>query len=677
MAERVTKRRRLSPRDTEDGGLAGFATWDLEQAYERRTRRTRETKRDKLPVKTAEGWKEHRDETAAEGTEESDADGSVTGGSDEGKEEEFEKEVERKVQVQVAPREEIRQAQEELARIAGLIREDVEGQVGQGQLARLADIARTTSNVTVTRLAVAAQLAVYTDVIPGYRIRPLGRDEAGAGAKVSKDVRKLRTFEQALLAGYRDYVTALGEVGGGGRRGRVSGVAVACTTALLKAVPHFNLRNDLIAIVVKKLSGTGSVRRLGPDAEKCARAVEDVFRDDDEGHVSLELVAQLTRMMQAKHWLVHERVLNTFLHLRLLSDFTHNASPPTTTTTTAAADQQHPHHHDGSKKQSKKYREFRTKRERKVLREQKQVHKEMQEADAHVSYEQRDKNHAETLKLVFLAYFRILKARTPHLMPAVLEGLAKYSHLINQDFFGDVLEVLKDLITDAATPSAAGDDDIDTTTLPGNAPRETLLCITTAFALLQGQTDVAKSASALSLDLTFFTTHLYRLLLPLSLNPDLELSSSSTKTSHLPDPNHLPLPAPPKINLATTTVLLLRSLHAVLLPPTSPKSVPAFRIAAFTKQLMTASLHLPPKSAQAVLALLAEVTRVHGARVASLWMTEERRGDGVFDACAEAAEASHAFAATVWEGELLRLHFCDEVREGVRAVERRVAEARR
>lgn len=34
--------------------------------------------------------------------------------------------------------------------------------------------------------------------------------------------------------------------------------------------------------------------------------------------------------------------------------------------------------------------------------------------------EQRDRMQSETLKLVFVAYFRILKARVPHLMGAVL-----------------------------------------------------------------------------------------------------------------------------------------------------------------------------------------------------------------------------------------------------------------
>lgn len=77
--------------------------------------------------------------------------------------------------------------------------------------------------------------------------------------------------------------------------------------------------------------------------------------------------------------------------------------------------------------------------------------------------------HTETLNIVFLIYFRILKkAQKSVLLPAVLEGLAKYdthahtqrhrnenailtvmslpvsfAHLINLEFFDDLLNVLQ------------------------------------------------------------------------------------------------------------------------------------------------------------------------------------------------------------------------------------------
>ncbi|KAK5726569.1 hypothetical protein LTR15_002454 [Elasticomyces elasticus] len=653
-AERTAKRRRLSP---PGDSVPGFAQWNIEQDYESRPRKDKKDKKsDKLLVKTAEGWKEN-ERLKKVVLEDDDADSFLASDDDAGDSGVADVESRSPAKSILPPKEQIRQAKEELARVAGNISENPEENVGQ--LGVLADLAKS-ENVTVKKLALGTMLAVYKDIIPGYRVRPQSKEDMAA--KVSKEVRKLRDFEHGLLTGYKEYVKMLGKLVGDKE---MVAVAIACTTALLTAVPHFNCRNDLIAIVVKKLGSRG----ISPEARKCAEALEQLFRDDEEGHASLEAVSQLTKAIKSKNYQVHENVLNTFLHLRLLDEFAHKAS-------TNRIDRENRHGDDEpARKVSKKERVFRTKRERKVMKERKVVAKELQEADAVVSYEDRDKNQAETLKLVFVAYFRILKARVQHLMGAVLEGLAKYSHLINQEFFGDVLEVLKDLITEAEAalqPDSEDEDEEDEMEIDAaaerNVTREALLCVITAFALLQGQVDVAKSAAGLSLDLQFFITHLYRTLLPLALNTDIELSA---KSAHLLDPNGLATPTAKdtKVNVATTTVLLLRSLHSVLLPPTATKSVPPVRIAAFAKQLMSASLHLPQKSTIAVLGLLREVTKTHSGKVAALWNTEERRGNGVFDAKGGAVESSNPFAATVWEGELLKLHFDPRIREGVKAVE--------
>lgn len=663
--ERSAKRRRILP--SADPGLPGFAQVDLEQDYLKRSQKKRKDESNRLMVKKGGKWiEDERAQPTVQETKDEELGADDSDGEDSGVADVQVKPVQKKPKV--SPKEEIRQAKEDLARIAGSISEDPEENIGMlGSLAQIAD----SDNPVVKKLALGTQLAVYKDIIPGYRIRPLSKDDLQA--KLSKEVRKLRNFEQGLLGGYKDYVQLLGQLAKkrDGADASVASVAISCACALLTSVPHFNCRNDLIALLVQKLAG----RNIDADFVKCREALEKLFQDDEEGHSSLEAVSQLTKMMKGKDYSIHESVLNTFLHLRLLSEFAHKAS-----TNAISKDADDENNSQLAKKQRQK-KTFRTKRERKVMRERKEVEKEMKEADAAVSYEERDKNQAEQLKLVFVAYFRILKARTQHLMGAVLEGLAKYAHLINQDFFGDVLEALKDLINDAQK-SLAEDDSEETeeevdAKADRNATRESLLCIITAFALLQGQTDVAKSANNLHLDLNFFITHLYRTLLPLSLDQDIELSA---KTAHLADPNGLDIPSAAakdsKVNVFTTTVLFLRSLSAVLLPPTNTRAVPPLRVAAFVKQLSTLALHLPQKSALAVMGLLQQVAKTHGKKIASMWDTEERRGDGVFNAVSEEVEGSNAFAATVWEGELMRMHWDPMVRERVGAVESEILGAR-
>jgi nucleolar complex protein 3 len=635
------------------------ASWNLEQDYETRPRKGKKKEKEstRLPIKTSDGLIQ---QAPAEKAEVVEVEGSDLDWSEA---EESEQEIDQTpVKEPTIPiRQQILEAKEELARIALMLNEDPEENAGAFKA--LAQIGQS-KNTTVKKLALATQLAVYKDVIPGYRIRPLS--EQDMETKVSKEVKKLRAYEQSLVGNYQAYIRELSKLAASGKASAAEGgvslgsVAISCACALLVAVPHFNFRGELLKILAGKLSG----RKIDDDFVKCRETIETLFRDDEDGTPSLDAVSLLTKMMKGRGWRVDESVLNTFLHLRLLTEFSWKASI---------------NHIDKPEKgvpmlKEKKSSEKRpnlSKKEKKIWKERKIVEKEMVQADATVSHEERDRMQSETLKLVFVTYFRILKTRSAHLMGAVLEGLARYAHLINQDFFGDLLEALKDLIGHAETGDDVEEEAEDEETTR-NLTREALLCIITAFALLEGQ-DAAKAQASLSLDLSFFITHLYRTLYPLALNPDIELSA---KSLHLPDPNNPSTPIMAstnnKINIQTTTVLLLRSLSSVLIPQLAVRAVPPLRIAAFSKQLLSSSLHMPEKSCMAVMGLMGKVTKVHEKKIASLWNTEERRGDGTFDPLCAEVEGSNPFAATVWEGELLRKHFCPGVRDGVKTMEKNI-----
>ena len=678
----AAKRRRLSPpgdgeAKSSRGTYNGAAEWDDEQDYERRPRKLdkKEKEPTRLPIKTSEGVKrveepepEHDESDSFLGTDDDeDEDPQEVVDEDEEKEEEEKPKIPLKVQ--------IIQAKEEIARIATYINEDPEEHISSFKT--MAEMTDKGNHVTIQKLALAAQVAIYKDVIPGYRIRALGEEDMSS--KVSKEVRKIRKFEQTLLGGYKNFVHKLLDLTKPPKKDQpqvdpgLRSVAISCACNLLLAVPHFNLRNELLKIIVNRLAK----KQIDADFNKCRETLEDVFAKDTDGVVSLEAVRLLSKMMRAKEYRIDEGVLNTFLHLRLLSEFSSKASINRV---------DRPEDETNGKKQKQK-REFRTKRERKVEKERKVVEKDMKEADALVSHESREKNQAETLKLVFGNYFRILKLRTPSLMGPVLEGLAKYAHLINQDFFGDLLEALKDLIghadKDEVEDEEPGQDDEENKeqskpSKSRDSYREALLCTVTAFALLQGQ-DATKAAATLHLDLSFFIKHLYRSLYTYSINPDIEYNPA--KALRLPDPDSHQAEdessaasqqrSQNKVNFQTPTVLLLRCLQSTLLsrahgPP------PPVRVGSFTKRLMTTALQVPEKSAIASLSLLNQVAKYHARRIAPLWNSEERKGDGVFNPYASDIEATNVFAGNVWEGELLRLHYCPQVRDTAVDIEKMI-----
>ncbi|KIX05835.1 uncharacterized protein Z518_03808 [Rhinocladiella mackenziei CBS 650.93] len=647
------------------------ADWDLEQEYEQRSRNKKSKESTRLPIKTVEGRIQQVQQAEEKEPNFEDESDSFLGSGleDEADESNDTPPTENEPVVQIPLKQQILAAKEEIARLAGLLNEDPEEHTGSFK--KLAQVGGQESPIAVQKLVLAAQAAIYKDVIPGYRIRSYKDEELGT--KVSKDVRRTRQYEQALLTGYQRYVKQLSILAQGKKGDQetlsLRSVVISCVCTLLLSVPHFNCRSDLLNVLVHELAS----REATPDFLKCIETLEKFFAEDDDGAPSLEAVGLLTKMMKARDYHVREEVLNTFFQLRLLSELTAASS-------TAKSDKLE----DTSKLHGRKVKKeklgHRSKKERKLAKQRKAVEKDMREADALVNHEEREKIQSETLKVVFIAYFRILRARIPHLMGAVLEGLAKYAHLINQDFFGDILEALKDIINQADV-AVKRDLDIENEATTSsdlvdgegirNRTRESLLSTQTAFTLLSGQ-DVSKAASSLRLDLSFFTSHTYRSLYPLSLDADIELGPKSLR---LPDPrsSNSSQSATNRINVSTPILLLTRVLTSIILTPSQPP--PTLTAASFYKRLLTVSLQLPEKSALAVLSLLARVVDKHSRKIEALWYSDERKGDGVFKGESESVEGTNVLAtgSGVWEGELLRKHFCPKVREQVVTIDKMIA----
>ena len=65
------------------------------------------------------------------------------------------------------------------------------------QVAQLFDMVRHDPDAEVRNLAMLSELAVFRDILPGYRIRlPTAAERA---QKTTKEVRKIREYEAALM----------------------------------------------------------------------------------------------------------------------------------------------------------------------------------------------------------------------------------------------------------------------------------------------------------------------------------------------------------------------------------------------------------------------------------------------------------------------------------------------
>ncbi|KAI0321635.1 nucleolar complex-associated protein-domain-containing protein, partial [Amylostereum chailletii] len=491
----------------------------------------------------------------------------------------------------------------------------------------------------IRKLALLSQLAVFKDIIPGYRIRALTDKEKEE--KVGQMVARTRDWEQGLVSVYQAYLRSL-EHELKAREG-LEDVALRSMCTLLTEVTHFNFRVNLMGAIIARLSK----RSWDETSDLCLNTVITVFRTDETGVPSLEIVRLLNRMVEERRFNIHPDVLSCLLRLRLKTELGIRSSG-------AKVERDEPQ--AKGKKGKDKNKPHVSKKGKKVQKERKEIEKDMKEAEAEVDKEERSANQTDTLKLLFVLYFRILKNPVPTpLLPAALQGIAKFAHLVSIDFFKDLMRVLKELIAREAL--AHEDDGALPTTVGSNHVRLQLSCIVTAFELLSGQ------GEALNVDLSDFVAQLYALILPLSLVPDIAQAPSTA--SRGPSAGTGPKPPPQ----GTTDALLFRALHLAFSPRSfSAGASPPWRAAAFAKRLLAAALHWPAGVAVRVLAFVEELVG-RDAKLEALLATEERTVDGVYRPETDDPQLSNPFASSAYELCLLQTRHPDA---GVRAAAARL-----
>ncbi|KAJ7582746.1 nucleolar complex-associated protein-domain-containing protein [Mycena floridula] len=475
----------------------------------------------------------------------------------------------------------------------------------------------------IRKLAFLSQLAVFKDIIPGYSIRALTDKEKTE--KVSQMVSRTRDWEQGLVVVYQSYLRLLeGELK---TTTELTETSIQCICTLLTEVTHFNFRVNLMSCVVARLSK----RSWDKSSELCLKTLIAVFRADVTGAASLEIVRLLNRMIKEKHFNVRPQVLGCLYHLRLKTELGTRASQ-------SKADKEMPVKLKGKDaKRQKANQPHLSKNARKIQKEQKEIQREFREAEAEVDKEERETTHTETLKLLFVLYFRILKNPTPTaLLPAALEGISRYAHLVNIDFFRDLIAVLKGLV--ALETYQVENDDEEIELVSAQSTKLRLRCIVTAFELLSGQ------GESLNIDLSDFITHLYAMIPSLGLLPEIETPSDNQKNDTLAD-------------------LLFRVLNIVFSARASGPSSPTWRSAAFAKRLLSVSLHWPSNTALRALEFV-RVLLSKDFKLRALLSTEDRTFDGVYRPDVDDPQLCNPLGTSLWELYALQdKHWDRRVRE--------------
>ena len=597
-----------------------------------------------LPIRTADGTfhrrviqKEMPKEEEA-GDEESEASSSESESKEQehkkGKgddEELFDEENDESYQG-LTQEEKIIKTKEDIAEMAQLLIENPEENILQ--LSRLRRMSNS-KNPFTAKLAILAMVPVFKSISPSYHIRPLSESEKKE--KVSREVAKLRLFEQHLVINYKHYIDLLARKAARfSTQPKVTStdaelgiIATNAACELATSLRFFNYRKDLFKIITRRVMKKPQNEFELKAYKKCISTLDSLLIEDaSHGDISLDLVILLSKSMRRRDYNVDESVVNVFLSLTVLNDYSPDSNE-----------------HDDQPKLKKKDRIHLSKKERKQLKERKLIDAEMRTAEQAITAEQREKNQAQILKMLLTFYLEILKARPAKLMAAVLESLSKFGSLVNVDLMGDFLQVLREV-----TEEILQNKDLNSSEV-----RQVLLCIITSFSLVANL-----PTKKVVVDLNKFVDYLYSLIPNLALDMNVEFSH---KTLRLVDPlATTELNLKPSVNISTKAELLLRCLNAIFF---NSKSGSSKRALAFTKRLYLASLHLPEKSTIALLKFMEKLIARYD-EIKTLYSTEDRVQNGVYHPEVDETERANTEVAVLWENVLLDKHYSNSVAMGAR-----------
>lgn len=639
--------------------------WDQEQDYELQPRVTKKQKVvESLPIKTADGRIERVMRVEQEKDEDEEQD-EEQDGDDEPDSELAEAGVGSGQQAEevdeyadLTPSEKLIRIKEDIAELASKLIEDPEENIAC--LTRLRKMSES-KNVVKCQLAIMALVPVFKSLAPSYSIRQLTETESRE--KVSREVQRLRIFEQSLVTNYMAYINNLQLIAkttySNSQNNKnitdeqISTGILASKAAceLATSLRHFNYRKEVLTVIIRRLNKRPNNPQDLPVFQKCIRTLETLLIEDEEhGDISVDIVTIMSKSIKDKKYRVDESVVNILLSLSLLQDYDPNNNKDESTKT----------------KLKKKDRVHLSKKERKARKERKEIEQELQQAQQAITVEQREKYQSQVLKMVLKLYLEILregshssdsKNDASFLMAAVLEGLSKFGSMANFDLLGDFLEVLREIMLDIVEEHKLEG------MYEGRQLRTILLCIATSFTLVFNHSALGK----ISMDLSKFVNVLYMILAELSLDCDMEFSH---KTLRLADPLTLQLEKP-SVNVSTKSELLLRCLDSIFFKSRNGTSS---RATAFIKRLYIASLNTPEKTSLAILKFVGKLMARYD-EIKGLWNTEERiSGEGSYVLGLERLdrevelERCNSGAATLWENVLLDKHYNPMVRDGARSL---------
>ena len=321
----------------------------------------------------------------------------------------------------------------------------------------------------VAVLAILTEAKLFTDIAPAYKIRALSKKESDV--KVSKQVARLRQYEESLLSHYKRFVTSCTsicrwrpgtskETSATRDMSKVRRAACKALAELIRALPHFNEAHT-IAIAVCRLT----MDREEVVRQTSADALRDVLSDAHRASGSVLEVCVAIAKTLANSAVLKVRVASEEVIAPLTSiQFVNFPLLPLS---------------EKKKPEPKKSRKIKKRRKRTAAKLEKenivdenQLDRDLREGDAEATPQELFNARKTLLDSVCHAYFNVIRSASklfedasrskegihvkhrktlPALSPA-LKGLLRVSTYVNTDVIEAILAALVPLLEESRLP---------------------------------------------------------------------------------------------------------------------------------------------------------------------------------------------------------------------------------
>ncbi|XP_078158346.1 nucleolar complex-associated protein 3-like [Carex rostrata] len=364
----------------------------------------------------------------------------------------------------------------------------------------------------VIKLGLMSMLAVFKDIIPSYRIRELTEKELAM--QVSEAVRKTRYYEYTLLRSYKAYLQKLVALQ---KKPVFKQVAVRCMCTLLEVAPHFNFCETVLAGTIRNISSSDDVIR-----KLCCEAIKSLFKNEGKhgGEGTVRAVRLIAQLVKSRDCHLHPDSIYVFLSLRFDEDL---GKPENKTEEKNKFKKNKKGNKQEDPTKQLQPSERKKSRQELIAKTREEVYADYRAVSFAPDSKERQRMQSDTLSAVFETYFRILKhavdssdprsdtetsrSHAHPLLAPCLDGLGKFSHLIDLDFMADLMSCLKQLSGFSSGTHLQTNTSDSSRSNNGLTVSERLQCCIVAFKIMKSNLD------ALNVDLQDFFVQLYNLLL--------------------------------------------------------------------------------------------------------------------------------------------------------------------